>query len=115
MSGAATNVGRKAKSPASGSLDSGVEHRGLRPAGRTTVAPPDHRPCRAGRGPAHDLSMSSKSAGAGPSGALYGLGILGAWVYFWQQADGFRWYLWAVLEGLVWPAFMVFWGLGALD
>jgi len=55
VSGAATNVGRKAKSPASGSLDSGVEHRGLRPAGRTTVAPPDHRPCRAGRGPAHDL------------------------------------------------------------
>jgi hypothetical protein len=59
--------------------------------------------------------MSSKGGGAGPSGALYGLGVFGAWVYFWQQADGFWWHVLAILEGFVWPAFMVFWGLGALD
>ena len=59
--------------------------------------------------------MSDGSGAAAGGGALYGLGIFGAWVYFWQQADGFWWHLLAVLEGLVWPAFMVFWGLGALD
>ena len=59
--------------------------------------------------------MASNSAGAAGGGAIYGLGVFGAWVYFWQQADGFWWHVLAVLEGFVWPAFMVFWGLAALD
>ena len=59
--------------------------------------------------------MTTSSATNQAGNAIYGLGIFGAWVYFWQQADGFWWHLLAVLEGLVWPAFMVFWGLGALD
>jgi hypothetical protein len=29
-------------------------------------------------------------------------------VYFWQQADRFWEYLVAVVQGLVWPAFMVY-------
>ncbi len=58
--------------------------------------------------------MSSTSGGAAPSGALYGLGIFGAWVYFWQQADGFWWHVLAVLEGFVWPAFMVYDAFAAL-
>ena len=33
--------------------------------------------------------MSNGSGAAAGGGALYGLGIFGAWVYFWQQADGF--------------------------
>ena len=37
-----------------------------------------------------------------------GSGILGAWVYFWQQADRFWEYVWAVIQGLLWPAFMVY-------
>ncbi|HTW13890.1 MAG TPA: hypothetical protein VMF51_02115 [Nocardioides sp.] len=45
---------------------------------------------------------------------LYGFGVLGAWVYFWQEADGFWWHVLAILEGLVWPAFLVYRGLGAL-
>ena len=57
---------------------------------------------------------SSGSAASGASGALYGLGIFGAWVYFWQQADGFWWHVLAVLEGFVWPAFLVYQGLDAL-
>ncbi|MCX6395784.1 MAG: hypothetical protein NTV23_04815 [Propionibacteriales bacterium] len=40
--------------------------------------------------------------------ALYGLGVLGAWVYFWQQADGFGEHVLAVVEGVLWPALMVF-------
>lgn len=53
--------------------------------------------------------MSSKNAGAAAGGsAIYGLGILGAWVYFWQQADTFWQYAFAVVQGVLWPAFMVF-------
>ncbi|WP_395695119.1 hypothetical protein [Nocardioides sp.] len=61
-----------------------------------------------------EVAEGGGGAAAG-SGAIYGLGILGAWVWFWQQADSFWWYLLAVLEGLVWPAFVVYGALGALD
>ena len=57
----------------------------------------------------------SDNKGAAGGGAIYGLGIFGAWVYFWQKADGFSEYVLAVLEGIVWPAFMVYWALGALS
>jgi hypothetical protein len=42
------------------------------------------------------------------------LGIFGAWVFFWQQADTFWEYVLAVLEGLVWPAFLVYGAFSAL-
>jgi hypothetical protein len=58
--------------------------------------------------------MSDSKAGAAGGGALYGLGIFGAWVYFWQQADAFWEYLLAVLQGLFWPAFMVYEAFEAL-
>jgi hypothetical protein len=52
--------------------------------------------------------MSSNNAGAAAGGgAIYGLGIFGAWVYFWQQADTGWEYLLAILQGVFWPAFMV--------
>jgi hypothetical protein len=41
-------------------------------------------------------------------GAIYGLGIFGALVYFWQQADGFWEHLLAIAQGLFWPALMVY-------
>jgi hypothetical protein len=50
----------------------------------------------------------SSNAGAAGGGALYGLGIFGAWVWFFQQADTFWQYLLAVFQGLFWPAFMVY-------
>ena len=53
--------------------------------------------------------------GSGQAGnAIYGFGIFGAWVYFWLQADGFWAHVLAVLEGFVWPAFVVYHGLQAL-
>jgi hypothetical protein len=57
----------------------------------------------------------SNGGTAASGGAIYGLGIFGAWVYFWQQADGLWQHLLAVLEGLIWPAFMVYHALLALD
>jgi hypothetical protein len=58
-------------------------------------------------------SSNNKGATAG-SGALYGLGIFGAWFYFWQQADGFGEHLYAIFEGIFWPAYMVFSAFQAL-
>jgi hypothetical protein len=48
------------------------------------------------------------NAGAAGGGALYGLGIFGAFVYFWQQAESFWAYLFSFLQALFWPAFMVY-------
>ena len=49
-----------------------------------------------------------------PPGAIYSWGVLGAWVWFWQQADGVWWHLWAVVQGVLWPAYLVYEGLQAL-
>ena len=57
---------------------------------------------------------ASKNANAQTGNAIYALGIFGAWVYFWLQADGFWEHVLAVLEGFVWPAFVVYYGLDAL-
>lgn len=54
------------------------------------------------------MSDGNARAGAAGGGAIYGLGIIGAWVYFWQQADGFWEFVWAIIQGLFWPAFMVY-------
>lgn len=58
--------------------------------------------------------MANNNAGVAGGGALYGLGIFGAWVWFWQQADGFWEYAWAIIQGLFWPAFMVYEAFAAL-
>lgn len=52
--------------------------------------------------------MASNNNCAAGGGALYALGIFGAWVYFWQQADSFWEHVGAIVQGLLWPAFMVF-------
>jgi hypothetical protein len=55
------------------------------------------------------VAMSSNNAGAAAGGgAIYGLGIFGAWVYFWQQADTFWEYVLVFFQGIFWPAFMVY-------
>ena len=59
--------------------------------------------------------MGNNTGAAAGGGAIYGLGIFGAWVYFWQQAESFWEYVLAVLEGLVWPALMVYEAFSALD
>ena len=52
--------------------------------------------------------MSSNNGAAAGGGAIYALGIFGAWVWFFQQADSFGGYLLAVIQGLFWPAWMVY-------
>jgi hypothetical protein len=58
-----------------------------------------------------NLTMSNSSnsnAGAAGGGAFYALGIFGAWVWFWQQADTFWEYVLVIFQGLFWPAWMVY-------
>ena len=59
--------------------------------------------------------MAAGRSGAAGGGAIYCLGIFGAWVYFWQQADAFWEYVFAVLQGIVWPAFLVYEAFSALS
>jgi hypothetical protein len=51
--------------------------------------------------------MSDKGGAAG-AGAIYGLGIFGAWVWFFSQADTFWEFILAFFQGIFWPAFMVY-------
>ena len=54
------------------------------------------------------MTMSNSRTGAASGGAIYALGIFGAWVWFWQQADTFWEYCLAIVQGLFWPAWMVY-------
>jgi hypothetical protein len=47
------------------------------------------------------------SAGGAGGGAVYGLGWIGALVYFIQSAHSFWDGLWGVFQAFVWPAFLV--------
>ena len=58
------------------------------------------------------MSKGSTGAVAG-GGALYGLGIFGALFDYWQQADSFWEYVWAIFpKAIFWPAYMVYEGFG---
>jgi len=46
--------------------------------------------------------------GGGAAGPIYGLGIIGAAVYYIQQAEGFWPVVWALIKALIWPAFLVY-------
>jgi hypothetical protein len=48
----------------------------------------------------------------GSGGAVYGLGLIGALVYYWQHAHGFWAHVWAVVEAILWPAFVIYHLLG---
>ncbi len=55
-----------------------------------------------------DAERRRNQGSAGGGDAVYGLGLIGALVYFVQQADGFVGVVVAVLKALVWPAFLVY-------
>ena len=50
----------------------------------------------------------AQRAPAPSGGAVYGIGMIGALVWFWQQADGAGERALAVLKAIVWPAFLVY-------
>ncbi|MFA6404065.1 MAG: hypothetical protein WCX31_20930 [Salinivirgaceae bacterium] len=52
--------------------------------------------------------MKKEIQGNAPSGAIYGLGLIGAAVFFISQATGFWMGVLGFLKALVWPAFFVY-------
>jgi len=53
-----------------------------------------------------DKGGHTRSGSAGD--AVYGLGLIGAGGWFWQQANGFGGHVVGVLKSVVWPAFLVY-------
>jgi hypothetical protein len=47
------------------------------------------------------------NSSSGPLGGIYCVTIIGAAVYFVQNADGFWNVIWALVKALVWPGFVV--------
>jgi hypothetical protein len=57
--------------------------------------------------------MKEKIQQNAPHSAIYGLGLIGAAVYYISAATGFWMGLLGVLKALVWPAFLVYEALKA--
>lgn len=54
-------------------------------------------------------SCSNKyPCGMGNANAVYGLGVIGALIYFISNASGFVSILLGILKAILWPAFIVF-------
>ncbi len=52
--------------------------------------------------------MKSEIQNNAPQSAIYGLGIIGAAVYFISSSTGFMMGVVGLLKALVWPAFLVY-------
>lgn len=48
------------------------------------------------------------SSSGGASGGAYGLGFIGALVYFWQHADSVWTFILGFFEAIFWPAILVY-------
>lgn len=51
--------------------------------------------------------MRGGAASGGQGGAVYGLGMIGALVYYWRHAEGGAGRAGAVGKAVLWPAFLV--------
>jgi hypothetical protein len=52
--------------------------------------------------------MSNNRAGAAGVGAVYGLGFIGALVYFLGSSSSFWDFLYGIFQAFVWPAYLVY-------
>jgi hypothetical protein len=52
--------------------------------------------------------MKHEIGGKASSGAVYGLGFIGAAIYYIAQASGFWMGVIGLLKAMVWPAFIVY-------
>jgi hypothetical protein len=62
-----------------------------------------------------EAKKAKGSASGGGQGAVYGLGLIGALVYYWRGAETAEAKLAAVGKAVVWPAFVVYDLLGHLS
>ena len=54
------------------------------------------------------MDNKMKDAGNVSTGALYGLGVIGAGFYFLQNATTVAMWLTGILKAIFWPAFLVY-------
>lgn len=54
------------------------------------------------------MTMQNEVQKNAPSSAVYGLGIIGAAVYFISNATGFWVGVFGFLKAIIWPAFLVY-------
>jgi len=59
--------------------------------------------------------MSKNYQSSGAAGAVYGLGLIGAAIYYISVATSFWMGVLGVLKAIVWPAFLVFEALKQLN
>jgi hypothetical protein len=52
--------------------------------------------------------MKNEVQKSAPAGAVYGLGLIGAAIYYISAATGFWMGVVGILKALVWPAFLVY-------
>jgi len=52
--------------------------------------------------------MNKETKGNAPAGAVYGLGFIGAAIYFISHAAGFWMGVLGFLKAIVWPVFLVY-------
>jgi hypothetical protein len=59
--------------------------------------------------------MAKNRNGKSGGNPVYGLDVIGAWVYFWRRAETPRERALGMFKGLVWPAILVYEGFSALS
>lgn len=55
-----------------------------------------------------EVKVIKKYQGGGAGGAIYGLGIIGVFVYYAQGAQTFLAFLIAIAKAIFWPAFLIY-------
>lgn len=58
--------------------------------------------------------MKNEMRNCAPSGAVYGLGLIGAAIYFISHATTFWMGVLGILKAIVWPAYLVYEALKSL-
>ena len=56
----------------------------------------------------HEQQKTTVVRGGGGADAVYGVGVIGAWVYYFRRATTPEERVKAFFKGLVWPAFLVY-------
>jgi len=64
--------------------------------------------CECCDGNCNGKCVTKHVSNSGSSCAVYGLGLVGAVIYFFQHASTFTDYLWGIGKAIVWPAMLVY-------
>lgn len=63
----------------------------------------------------HDSSLVKITHEHGPGGFMFFVAYIGAVVYFYQQSPDFWGFILALIKAIVWPAFLLYGALNALN